>query len=206
MMRFSQSCPTLSFSSEPWKQHWLRITLPLLFITQQFTLWEELFWDQGKSGYNPVWTWCTVPEPGITMHPLVVPLISTSRSNYGNIWLSTCTFDILYRNMIFWGGNDGILEKKKKKYIYMRKKIILIIWFLCGDKMKIAPEIFMFKIDASSNLLFFLCVCFFLITLPYRVGRLHADYYLLKALFSFVPHTNGTHGTYFPTVSVQSSH
>lgn len=70
MMRFSQSCSTLSFSSEPWKQHWLRIMLALLFITQQFTPWEELLWDHGKSICNPVWTWCSVPEPGMRMDRL----------------------------------------------------------------------------------------------------------------------------------------
>lgn len=73
MMRFSQSCSTLSFSSEPWKQHWLRIMLALLFITQQFTPWEERFWDQGKSRYNPVWTWHSVPKPGIKMDQLEPP-------------------------------------------------------------------------------------------------------------------------------------
>ena len=73
MMRFSQSCSTLSFSSEPWKQHWLRIMQALLFITQQFTPWEELFWDQGKSRCNPVSTWSSVPKPRIKMDQLEPP-------------------------------------------------------------------------------------------------------------------------------------
>lgn len=108
MMRFSQSCSTLSFSSEPWKQHWLRIMLALLFITQQFAPWEELFWDRAKGRCNPVWTWGSFLKPRIKMVQQELP---RSNQTPGLImWAYGLCALLTHSLRLWWGGRRDVAK------------------------------------------------------------------------------------------------